>query len=108
MTAKKSDLYAILRDVLQALSLQEEDVDRVMKEVKQLSKARSPTPNADDTPPVAGTSGKNSISRLSKHKTLHNKQLSPRDRRREILHNSAIQYLNNHFFLASMLLIYVC
>lgn len=100
--SRKSELYATLRDVLQALNLQDEDVERLMKEVNQLSNARAPTPNTDgddDSPsyssghsPSTGRSSRSSNS-SSKHKTLHPpKNIPPRDRRREILVNSTLQY----------------
>jgi hypothetical protein len=101
--SRKAELYATLRDVLQALSLHDDDVERVMKEVNQLSNARAPTPNNgdDDTPSSGsgnspGTGRRPSSSRSSKqhNKTIHAKHTPSRDRRREILVNSTLQYPN--------------
>eukprot|EP00026_Physarum_polycephalum_P003833 Phypoly_transcript_03849.p1 GENE.Phypoly_transcript_03849~~Phypoly_transcript_03849.p1 ORF type:complete len:698 (+),score=96.28 Phypoly_transcript_03849:77-2170(+) len=96
--SKKAELYATLRDVLQALKLQEEDVERVINEVNHLANQVQVSIGGDDDGSGSGSSpgtGRRSGSRNSKaHKTLVFKQPATpsKDRRREILLNSTLQY----------------
>jgi hypothetical protein len=108
--SRKAELYATLRDVLQALKLQEEDIERVINEVNHL--ATQASIGGDDDGSGSGSSpvtGKRSGSRNGKtHKTIVFKQppTPAKDRRREILLNSTLQYLHKHTqpFLSDRLL----
>lgn len=84
---KQKDLLVSLRDTLQSLNLQQEDIDRLVKEVTQLSRA-----TGTDEELSSGGSSPNRPGRRIKHKTLHESK-STKEKRRDLLVNSTLLYL---------------
>jgi hypothetical protein len=93
--SRKSDLYASLSEILQALNLQEEDVERIVKEVTLLSSARVASPvNAEDDPTNgSGNSPGRSSSRRGKNKNEKETIIPSKEKKRERLVTSLKYHL---------------
>lgn len=98
---KQKELFATLRETLQSLGLQDEDLEKIVKEVTLLTTRPS---SADED--LSSGSNSPKTERKVKYKTLH--ESKPKGgKKRELLVSSTLMYLITMIFISYISLIHL-